>query len=225
MGYYNSSKLLLNVPYAEKDEAKRLGAKWNPELKKWYVSEKTDYYKFKKWISANDFFYVISDYLYIVEGIHTCFKCKKPTRVIGFGIENYFQFFNPEDYKNEDKKGYYYTSGEVNIVSHLNPIPDKLLKYIQEHYNYKMRYSKMAQGSYIANCCDNCDILQGDFYLFEEVDSPFFIEDESSASKLHLYRIPLKYDLVFDELDIGWCSTDYLIKKHAKITDLNIDIY
>lgn len=26
--------LLLNVPYEEKDEAKFLGAKWNPELKK-----------------------------------------------------------------------------------------------------------------------------------------------------------------------------------------------
>lgn len=25
--------LLLNVPYAEKDEAKSLGAKWNPKLK------------------------------------------------------------------------------------------------------------------------------------------------------------------------------------------------
>lgn len=25
--------LLLNVPYEEKDEAKSLGAKWNPELK------------------------------------------------------------------------------------------------------------------------------------------------------------------------------------------------
>ena len=29
--------LLLNVPYEEKDEAKSLGAKWNPELKKWYI--------------------------------------------------------------------------------------------------------------------------------------------------------------------------------------------
>ena len=42
--------LLLNVPYAEKDEAKALGAKWNPELKKWYVENRKDYYKFKKWI-------------------------------------------------------------------------------------------------------------------------------------------------------------------------------
>ena len=41
--------LLLNVPYAEKDEAKSLGAKWNPKLKKWYVTNSKDYYKFIKW--------------------------------------------------------------------------------------------------------------------------------------------------------------------------------
>lgn len=38
--------LLLNVPYIEKDKAKKLGANWNPELKKWYVKNKKDYYKF-----------------------------------------------------------------------------------------------------------------------------------------------------------------------------------
>ena len=29
--------LFLNVPYNEKDEAKSLGALWNPQRKKWYV--------------------------------------------------------------------------------------------------------------------------------------------------------------------------------------------
>ena len=35
--------LILNVPYKEKDEAKALGAKWNPQLKKWYVEKRMDY--------------------------------------------------------------------------------------------------------------------------------------------------------------------------------------
>ena len=42
--------LLLNVPYEEKDEAKSLGAKWNPELKKWYIQNTEDCGKFIKWI-------------------------------------------------------------------------------------------------------------------------------------------------------------------------------
>ena len=31
------SKIYLNVPYAEKDAAKALGAKWDAAKKKWYV--------------------------------------------------------------------------------------------------------------------------------------------------------------------------------------------
>lgn len=43
--------ILLNVPFAEKDEAKKLGAWWNPELKRWYSKSREDYPKLKKWIS------------------------------------------------------------------------------------------------------------------------------------------------------------------------------
>ena len=38
------------LPYEEKDEAKSLGAKWNPELKKWYIQNTKDCGKFMKWI-------------------------------------------------------------------------------------------------------------------------------------------------------------------------------
>ena len=44
-------KLYLNVPYAEKDEAKALGARWNPRAKKWYFDgARSDYIRFSKWL-------------------------------------------------------------------------------------------------------------------------------------------------------------------------------
>lgn len=42
--------LLIDVPFAEKDAAKALGARWNPEAKKWFVPEGVDQEKFRKWI-------------------------------------------------------------------------------------------------------------------------------------------------------------------------------
>ncbi|WP_077612275.1 DUF5710 domain-containing protein [Clostridium sp. Marseille-P2415] len=210
--------LLLNVPFNEKDEAKKLGARWNPELKKWYVQNKSDYPKFVRWISENGNFEIICDCLYIVEGKNTCFKCGKTTRVIGYGIENYYEFWNMGD----SDKDHYYESGEVHIASHIKPMPAALMEYIQSQYNYKKRYSKTIKSSYLANCCDNCDVLQGDFFLFEEVDSPFFIYDKDVASKLKLYKIPLKYDLVLDTVEVGIGSNDYLIKENAEIINLDI---
>ncbi len=45
----SSSKTYLNVPYAEKDAAKALGAKWDAANKKWYVPGSLDISDFAKW--------------------------------------------------------------------------------------------------------------------------------------------------------------------------------
>jgi hypothetical protein len=39
----------LNVPYAEKDEARALGARWNPTRKRWYVPDGVALEAFQKW--------------------------------------------------------------------------------------------------------------------------------------------------------------------------------
>jgi hypothetical protein len=43
---------ILNVPFAEKDEAKRLGARWDSAKKKWYVPSGTDLTPFSRWLSG-----------------------------------------------------------------------------------------------------------------------------------------------------------------------------
>jgi hypothetical protein len=43
------AQVFLNVPFAEKDEAKRLGARWDPARKKWYVPNGVDAEKFSRW--------------------------------------------------------------------------------------------------------------------------------------------------------------------------------
>lgn len=42
----------LKVPYAEKDQAKALGARWNQERKAWYVPDGQPTAPFEKWLSA-----------------------------------------------------------------------------------------------------------------------------------------------------------------------------
>jgi len=43
---------ILNVPYAEKDEAKKLGAKWDSVRKKWYVPQGVNTEPFIRWLTA-----------------------------------------------------------------------------------------------------------------------------------------------------------------------------
>ena len=42
-------KIYLNVPFAQKDEAKALGARWDAINKKWHVSADKDMTLFAKW--------------------------------------------------------------------------------------------------------------------------------------------------------------------------------
>lgn len=215
--------LLLNVDYAEKDEARALGAKWNPELKRWYVDDKNNYPKFKKWIlKEKDSAVVVFDYFYIIEGKHNCFKCGKETKVIGFGLENYIQIYNDEE--SISQSGFERFSGEINIASSIEPLSPELLAYLKEKYNYYLGYSKTTKSDYYANHCNYCNVLQGDFYLFNEIDSPFSVDSIERAKGLILHKIILKNDLIL-EADIGYGSEDHLIKDYGQIDVLNPMFY
>ncbi len=41
----------LKVPFNEKDQAKALGARWNAELKQWYVPQGVNSAPFEKWFT------------------------------------------------------------------------------------------------------------------------------------------------------------------------------
>lgn len=43
--------LILNVPFAEKDQAKALGARWNATIKKWCVPDGTPSTAFASWLT------------------------------------------------------------------------------------------------------------------------------------------------------------------------------
>lgn len=219
--------LLLNVPYIEKDKAKKLGAKWSPELKKWYVKNKEDYYKFVSWIEPYGNIVVI-DALYLIEGIQKCFRCGKETRVIGFGIDKHFsidKMYELQENYNENIKDALeeINQNDIHIVGPITPIPEVLMEYIKSKYNYKLRYSKTTKTSNISNCCEYCDVLQGDFFLFNEVDSPFFIHSPEDVKKLKIYKIRLKHDLIINAED-GWASFDEMFKKYGHIISLDINL-
>ncbi len=42
----------LKVPFAEKDQAKQLGARWDPARKLWYVENKADMAPFARWLPS-----------------------------------------------------------------------------------------------------------------------------------------------------------------------------
>ena len=44
------AKVYLVCPFDDKEEAKQLGAKWEPNSKKWYITEDMNTSRFAKWL-------------------------------------------------------------------------------------------------------------------------------------------------------------------------------
>lgn len=46
------ARIDLKVPFAEKEEAKSLGAKWDPSLKTWYIPEGVGIGPLAQWLNG-----------------------------------------------------------------------------------------------------------------------------------------------------------------------------
>lgn len=183
--------LYLNIPYDEKDEAKKLGAKWNSDKRKWFVQNKNEYRKFAKWILGNnEEKYVLCDYIYIVKAEKTCFKCHTKSEIIALGIVDYIRFFpNGKIYSQIN-------SSTLRVLSSVDSIPKEIADFLKNKHNFYKSYSQKIDSFYYANHCPICNTIHGKFFLFDEIDSPFFIWSKKQLKNLQIYKIPLKNDIV-----------------------------
>lgn len=46
-------KIYIDVPYAQKDDAKLLGARWDADVRRWYITDKQDALLFSKWLGGS----------------------------------------------------------------------------------------------------------------------------------------------------------------------------
>ena len=196
--------LILNVPFNEKEEAKRKGALWNPQIKRWYVKEDPDqdYYEnwnyyFKKWLPEHN---LLCKNLYLFEMQRECWKCKRKTKVICLATNDAYTLSPGEifDDKNEN----------LQLLSYVDIIPNKLANYLKENFHYYPSFSKIAKKAYFVNHCEHCKSIKGDNFLHEIPEQAFYKNlcyknlDKSSYYKiLNNYIVPIlatlpNYDLV-----------------------------
>jgi len=221
------AKLYLTVPYAQKEQAKALGAKWYARIKKWYYDgEVKNFEKFGQWILGEDEeCIIVYENLCIIEGKRTCYKCQKETRVIGFGIHEHSKLSYDSEYLIDDPED---TPGMEDYIfltwaDDESDVPPLLLRYIKKHYNVKTGFSRQA-GKCFANHCDHCGYIQGNNYLFHKLDSPLatsvLTEPEliDQMSRLKIHNIYTDAALVLN-CDRPYCSQDWAYAVYCKQFD------
>ncbi len=222
-------RLFLNVPYNEKEEAKSLGAKWNATVKKWYVDlQPEEYVKFAKWIMKDtDDAIIATEYIHIIESVRECWKCKRLTRVIGLGIGEFIHIYGEiDDPQYEYIQDYIESGEEVSLawVDKEDDVPPKLLSYIKDNYSVKTGYSKTIGEKCFANHCDCCGAIQGNWFLFNEPDSPLSSCAEGGELINRMKKIKVKGIPIDDNIQLNWniglCSNDYAYLKYGQYEEL-----
>lgn len=233
------NRFYLNVPYAQKDEAKQLGAKWDPERKSWYYDGNPEgYINFAKWIFDIDNaegVLIACDYIYVVESTRECWKCKKETRVVGLGMEKIVEI---TDTMEDDENGNPIYAMDITgfdaektlyitWIEDEKEVPDFLLKYLKDNYNVKtVKFNE--GGEAFANCCDHCGAVQGNFFIFDEYDTPFTLVEPDmeknieKVQKMKIKRIPLKENIVLNTPYFSVGETDYMYLKYGNVEDVKL---
>lgn len=155
----------LDVPFSEKDEAKALGARWDPQAKVWYVPEGRDSAPLAKWIPQHPEsalepepeYPLRSPYYFLVESKSDCWKCGSSTRVHAFMLPEEHEQFEYADETDEgftlgSPRGYWERYGERGKVSNVYGLSPSVLAQLRSHTSgYKPAYSQQAGETYYMN--------------------------------------------------------------------------
>ncbi|HSG40293.1 MAG TPA: DUF5710 domain-containing protein [Thermoanaerobaculia bacterium] len=173
--------VFLDVPYHEKDEAKRLGARWSPEVRKWYIPEGRPHEPFSRWLPeiSDDTVLQVSAPIYAVESSSPCWSCGREISVVALAVEH----LDGQEQDDEEKC--------LIVLSEIEELPPELLRLISSRYSsLKMRYSKTANRRYFMNHC-SCGAPLGDFFLHSEPGAAFFPTSPEEAEQIVLRELPI----------------------------------
>ena len=182
----------LFVPFEEKEDAKDLGARWDPAARTWYV-DGPDPVLFARWLTpppeppprGEAILGIIEEgespgywasRFALVTGQHPCWKCKELTTVSAVLIGDHQEIDEEGEPPAEVADAALFTS----IVA-LDAASAQLLSELSPWL--RPGYSGTRDEVYLANHCQHCDAFQGAWFT-DKPGEVFFPLDESDAAKL-----------------------------------------
>ncbi|HLO68941.1 MAG TPA: DUF5710 domain-containing protein [Holophaga sp.] len=187
------TSIYLTVPCAEKDDAKRLGARWDPQRKAWYVPSGKDSTPFSRWLGSpgkdagENPETMAPAWLVTARRLQRalqvllieldCWKCGQPA----YAVVQELQLHEGEEEDLPDGllDGGGISSGPKGTLVLLDGgsvahpcVAEQLAGFVERNpafkgriATFKARFSRTVGRAYPSQGCPNCDALWGDFPL------------------------------------------------------------
>lgn len=201
----------LDVPFSDKDQVKRLGARWDSTWKVWYVPAGVDALQLKNWIATVEEGRVRSKHFYFLTTMVACWKCKQSTRVHGICLPPNHEKYEVVEQKGDTIFGTWVSQENACILSFVEAIADSVkTKVASLSSNYELTYSKQKKHWYLMNHCSHCGVKISDHGLHGEQGNPFFFSSVTEAMSIIIHR----HDTPFSGHAIAgcWASLDDYIR-------------
>jgi hypothetical protein len=197
-------KIYLNVPYSDKEDAKELGARWDPSEKKWYTFENNDHlYDLLEWFPTKSEFLLFSP-VYVVTSIRDCWKCKKISRVYSLGSHE-VQVKHPLNVDHWEEaldcvvNAKNYVPDGLFLTSGIDSIDAQTTEYLKTHTpKYYPDFSKTANARYWMNHCEHCEAKLGDFDTHDEFGAAFAPLNLEQYQHISIQSTPISKVVISD---------------------------
>lgn len=156
----------LQVPFAEKDDAKRLGARWDGRQRTWYIPEGIDPTPFKRWLPESQAPNIRAPQWNLVIAPRKCWRCGQITRVFAITLPPGHEALIEEDDPANDS----WERGECSVLlSYIEAVPAPVAAQLHMLApQYRLDHSQTTESFYWMNHCERCEAKLGDFETITE---------------------------------------------------------
>lgn len=200
------SRIELHVPFGEKEEAKRLGARWDPREKRWYVPEGVDAAPLQRWLPAREIPNVRAASYFLAITSRGCWRCEAATPVFAFvlpaGHETFYVADDPAD-------DCWEVAEEPTVLSYVTDVADSVATLLRRDAPpFHLDFSQTIQSYYWMNHCEKCGAKLGDEYTFSVYGAAFKPPTAEVAAAIALKTIREPFSAHCDSYTCGvvWFS-------------------
>jgi hypothetical protein len=187
----------LRVPISEKDAAKRLGARWDPRQRIWYVPEGVDALPLQQWLPAPQAPNIRAPCYFLATTTRDCWRCRAVTRVVGIALPAGHEVFYVADDPADDE---WELAQEPTLLSYVEDLAElNAVRLRRQAPHYHIDFSQTLKGFYWMNHCEHCAAKLGDFDTFCEPGLAFRPMDSNAAATIALEQIAQPFS--------AWCGS------------------
>ena len=180
-------RLDLQVPIAEKDEARQLGARWDPREKVWYVPDGVDPAPLRKWVPLAEQPTIRSASYFLATTIRQCWRCCAQTHVWAIMLPAGHEVLCVDDDPADD---HWEVIDEPTLLSYIGGLADPVSVHLHALApHYRVDYSQTTRSFYWMNHCEHCAAKLGDFDTNNEFGVGFDPASAAQAASIRLREI------------------------------------